>query len=290
MKIRLVLITVTFATTASSLMAVAESPEFSADVRPILSDHCFACHGPDEADRQADLRLDTADGLANVVEAGDVDASELIRRLESTDPEDQMPPPEFHKPLSAKQKSILKLWVQGGAKFQQHWAFATPDLSRNVAGESIDDFIDERARAAGLTLNGLADRRSLLRRVCLDLTGLPPTRQQVERFAADKSAEAYERLVDGLLQSPRYGEHMGRFWLDLVRYGDTHGLHLDNYREMWQYRDWVIAAFNQNMPMNQFITEQLAGDLLPNATRDQLIASGFNRLKRDDQRRRFDLR
>ena len=259
-------------------VSVAATPEFATDVRPILSDHCFACHGPDEKDREADLRLDTKDGLAAVVSAGDVDASELIRRLLSDDPYEQMPPPEYHKPLSKKQKSILKQWVAGGAEFQQHWAFVSPEGNKTLDSKSVDALIEKKLAAIGLQPNGQADRRSLLRRVCLDLTGLPPSHGQIETFLADESPGAYESLVDRLLQSPRYGEHMARFWLDLVRYGDTHGMHLDNYREMWLYRDWVIDAFNRNMPMDQFITQQLAGDLLPDATREQLIASGFNRL------------
>tara|TARA_R110002049_G_scaffold4601_5_gene32395 strand:+ start:552814 stop:556389 length:3576 start_codon:yes stop_codon:yes gene_type:complete len=280
---RLILVGAGFLLVGAAASAIASSPaesniDFSADVRPILSDHCFACHGPDEADRQAGLRLDTEDGLFGVVTAGDVDESDLLSRVMSADPDEQMPPPKFHKPLSQKQITVLKAWIAEGAEYQQHWAFVPPQADLHVGVDAIDTLIDKRIKAAGLDPNGIADRRSLIRRVCLDLTGLPPTRKQVAEFLADETPDAYENLVDRLLQSPRYGEHMGRYWLDLVRYGDTHGLHLDNYREMWPYRDWVIDAFNQNMPMDQFITEQLAGDLLPEATRDQLIASGFNRL------------
>ncbi|NND96934.1 MAG: DUF1553 domain-containing protein [Pirellulaceae bacterium] len=277
-------------------MSVTSSVDFSRDVRPILSDHCYACHGPDEAERQADLRLDTADGIASMIEPGDLTSSELADRIATTDPDRIMPPPRFHKPLSPQQQATLREWIASGATFEQHWSFSPPvqrkppslanSLSpiknvpavQSVASTPIDSFLLARIQQAGLTPNSMADRRTLLRRVCLDLLGLPPTREQVNEFLSDQSPDAYERLVDRLMQSPRFGEHMGRHWLDLVRYGDTHGLHLDNYREMWPYREWVINAFNQNMPFDQFITEQLAGDLLPGATDQQLIASGFNRL------------
>lgn len=263
-------------------LARSESPDFGRDVRPILSDHCFACHGPDEGQREADLRLDTPDGLFAVVEPSDLDASELIRRIVSTEPDEMMPPESFHKPLSPKQIKTLRQWVESGAEYQQHWAFvapAKPSVPDSFQGRSaIDYFIERAALEAGLTLTEIADRRTLLRRVCLDLTGLPPTREQLDEFLSDDSEDAYEKLVDRLLESHHYGEHVGRYWLDLVRYADTHGLHLDNYREMWPFRDWVIDAFNANMPFDQFISHQLAGDLLPDATDRERIASGFNRL------------
>ncbi|QEG00970.1 Planctomycete cytochrome C [Stieleria maiorica] len=254
------------------------APDFARDVRPILSDHCFACHGPDQHERQADLRLDTADGVASVIEAGAVDDSELIARLRSDDADMLMPPPEYNKPLSESQKQTLEAWVAAGAEFRGHWAFESP-VKADVppaATHPIDHFIDTKAIDKGLTLAGVADEAALLRRLCLDLTGLPPSRQQIEQLAEGKLD--VDRLIDELLASPAFGQHFGRYWLDLVRYADTHGLHLDNYREMWPYRDWVIDAFNQNMPFDQFITEQLAGDLLPDATLSQKIASGFNRL------------
>ncbi len=268
---------------ASAARAAEPVPNFSREVRPILSDHCFACHGPDEAQRMADLRLDSAEGLARVV-GGDAAGGELLARIESSSEDEMMPPPEFHKPLAAEQKQTLRRWLAAGGEFEQHWAFVPPAIPPQPVPDDvpglvpIDAWIEYRARQAGLKLNGPADRRTLLRRVCLDLTGLPPTRQQIDSFLRDDSPEAYERLVDQLLASPHFGEHQGRYWLDLVRYADTHGLHLDNYREMWPYRDWVIAAFNSNMPFDQFIVEQLAGDLLPDATPAQRIASGFNRL------------
>jgi hypothetical protein len=275
----------------------APAPDFNRQVRPILSDHCFACHGPDANERQADLRLDTADGLAGVVEAGNIDGSELIARIDAEDPDLLMPPAEFQKPLSNEQKQILRQWVDSGAEVQQHWAFVRPQADRkpsaaeddNESGVSeaatsqesaspIDHFINRGIEESGLQANGRADRSEILRRVCLDLTGLPPSREQIDSFLADPSSDAYGRLVDELLESPHFGEHFGRYWLDLVRYADTHGLHLDNYREMWPYRDWVIDAFNANMPFDQFITHQLAGDLIPDADESSKIASGFNRL------------
>ncbi len=265
----------------------AADVDFGRDIRPILSDHCFACHGPDEAERAADLRLDMAEGLASVVDVDDVDASELVRRVTSADKDEVMPPPGYLKPLSDDQKLKLKEWIQAGGTFESHWSFVPLPTSQDSDGhnrspssaaEKIDAFIDRRVVDAGLTMNEKADRRTLLRRVCLDLVGLPPTRAQIEEFENDTSPDAYSKLVDRLLQSPHFGQHVGRYWLDLVRYADTHGLHLDNYREMWPYRDWVINALNTNMPFDQFVRDQLAGDLLPDATDQDRIASGFNRL------------
>ncbi|WP_162275928.1 PSD1 and planctomycete cytochrome C domain-containing protein [Roseimaritima ulvae] len=249
--------------------------DFNQDVRPILSNHCFACHGPDEEKRDSGLRLDTQDGLFEVVTAGSLEDSELIARVLSEDEDTVMPPPRMHKPLSDAQQETLRQWVLQGAPYAAHWSFVPP---QRPAPTDIDAFINQRLAAAGLQANGPEDPRRLFRRLSFDLTGLPPTVEETERFAADPSDEAYEQAVDRMLASPRYGEHMARFWLDLVRYGDTHGLHLDNYREMWPYRDWVIRAFNDNKPFDQFSIEQLAGDLLPDPTQDQMIASGFNRL------------
>ena len=261
------------------------SPDFSKEIRPILSDHCFACHGPDEQTREADLRLDTAEGLASVIISGDASKSELLSRVNSKHADLLMPPPEFHKPLASAQRERLERWIESGAKIEQHWSFRTPvqpelpaHVSEDSSSAAIDYLINQRARTAGLELNPRAERRTLIRRVSLDLTGLPPTREQVAAFLADKSPNAYERVVDRLLGSAEFGRHVGRYWLDLVRYADTHGLHLDNYREMWPYRDWVIQAINDNMPFDEFMTQQLAGDLIPDATQSQKIASGFNRL------------
>lgn len=291
-----------FFVTSLGARGKAAEVDFSRDIRPILSNHCFACHGPDAQERQADLRLDVAEGLSSVVDTDDVDQSELLARIDASDPDVVMPPPEFHKPISDGQREKLRQWIAGGAEFQSHWAFAPPIAGQStqpaesplaeksparvvtpvqtdfqIAGH-IDAFINQAAIDAGLSTNERADGRTLLRRVCLDLTGLPPTRAQMESFDQDASPQAYENLVDELLRSPDFGQHVGRYWLDLVRYADTHGLHLDNYREMWPYRDWVIDAFNANLPFDEFITRQLAGDLLPDATDRDRIASGFNRL------------
>ncbi|MEO9934842.1 PSD1 and planctomycete cytochrome C domain-containing protein [Rhodopirellula bahusiensis] len=260
--------------------------DFGRDIRPILSDHCFACHGPDEHDRQAGVRLDSAEGIADVIDQDEWAASLLIERIATDDSDMIMPPEDFHKPLSPKQIELLNQWVSEGAAYASHWAFTAPrrhELPTDSSkADRIDRWIDVELQTLGLSAGGNADRRTLARRVALDLTGLPPTLDRVEAFAADPSPDAYENFVDELIATPEYGEHMARYWLDLVRYGDTHGLHLDNYREMWPYRDWVIEAFNTNMPFDQFITRQLAGDLLPETdeaeTLRNKIASGFNRL------------
>jgi hypothetical protein len=264
---------------------------FTREIRTVLSDHCFACHGPDDKQRKAGLRLDTKDGVRAKLKSGEPvivpgkpDESELIFRLETDDPELKMPPKKFGKQLTAPQIEALRRWVEQGAAWTTHWAFEPPRKTdpppiKNKAWERnpIDRFILARLESEGLRPSPEADHITEVRRVYFDLTGLPPTPQEVDAFLAAPSDKAYEKLVDRLLDSPRYGEHMARFWLDAARYGDTHGLHLDNYREIWPYRDWVIKAFNTNKPFDEFIVEQLAGDLLPNATVDQLIATGYNR-------------
>jgi Protein of unknown function (DUF1553)/Protein of unknown function (DUF1549)/Planctomycete cytochrome C len=264
---------------------------FARDVRPILSDHCFACHGPDDKARKAGLRLDTKEGAFARLKSGGLtiapgkpDESELVFRIESDDSELRMPPKKSGKPLTAGQVGLLRQWVEEGGTWSTHWSFNAPQKpglpSVNNSGwpiNEIDRFILARLEAEGLSPSSSASKTTLIRRVTLDLTGLPPTLREVDAFRADPSQEAYEKVVDRLLDAPRYGEHMARFWLDASRYGDTHGLHLDNYREAWPYRDWVIHAFNANKPFNRFIVEQLAGDLLPNATPDQIIATGYNR-------------
>ena len=269
---------ITFAESATHV-----PPDFRREIRPILSDHCFACHGPDANDRQADLRLDTPDGLTSIISPKNADRDFILDRIHSDEIDSVMPPPEFQKPLSSEQKQLLTSWIQAGAKIEQPWAFQTPQLPSlpneiHSANEVIDHFIQKSILQKGLTQNGQATPSELLRRVCLDITGLPPSRAQIEKFLGDPSRDAYESLVDELLASPHFGEHFGRYWLDLVRYGDTHGLHLDNYREMWPYRDWVINAFNRNLPFDEFITQQLAGDLIADLGQEGLIASGFNRL------------
>ena len=275
-----------------------ETPlSFNRDVRPILSDLCFQCHGPDSQQRQAGLRLD--DPAVAVAElesgqralvAGDLQASELIRRVTATDADLIMPPPETGKQVTPEQLKILRQWISSGAEYEPHWAFvmpqkvkvpASPFATQNGAsGEpvaAIDAFIHQRLQQQGMAPSAAADKESLIRRVTLDLTGLPPTAAEVAEFLADTDAAAWETLIDRLLASPRFGEHLGRYWLDVARYGDTHGLHLDNERSLWKYREWVIEAFNSNMPFDQFLTEQLAGDLLPEPTIAQQVATGFNR-------------
>ena len=269
----------------------AKSPlDFDRDIKPILSDHCFQCHGPDGGSREAELRLDQRDSVFSqrddfwIVLPGKPDESELVARIESRDPDLRMPPPESDEELSADQIELLRRWVSGGAPWKEHWSFipaAKPRLPNTqfqgwVANE-IDYFIAQGLEAAGLRPEPRADRRTLIRRLSLDLTGLPPTGEQVQEFLNDKSDDAYELLVDTLLASPHYGERMTVAWLDQARYADTNGFSIDGGRHMWLWRDWVIDAYNQNMPFDQFLLEQLAGDLLPSATADQKVATGFNR-------------
>jgi hypothetical protein len=264
-----------------------ETVEFNRDIRPILADTCFKCHGKDAKDRKADLRLDTREGATAKLDedrfaivSGSSAMSEVWKRITTSDADDLMPPPKSGKTLNARQKALIRKWIDQGAGYQGHWAFlppVRPAVPPARGRNEVDAFLQARLEAEGLKPSPEADRRTLARRLTLDLTGLPPTPEEVEAFVADASADSYERLVDRLLASPRYGEHMARYWLDLARYGDTHGLHLDNYREIWPYRDWVIRAFNRNLPFDRFVVEQLAGDLLPDATLDQQVASGFNR-------------
>ncbi|MDZ4289821.1 MAG: PSD1 and planctomycete cytochrome C domain-containing protein [Prosthecobacter sp.] len=271
--------------------SAATKLDFNRDIRPILSDNCFACHGLDAKKRKADLRLDTPAGALAVndgvpaVKPGDVAASALIQRIISTDPDEVMPPPESHKKITATQLETLKRWIAEGAGYKKHWAFEPPVKTPPPAIRTpeipirnpIDAFIQARVLQEGLMPAPEASKESLIRRVTLDLTGLPPTLAEIDAFLADTTPDAYERVVSRLLKSQHYGEHMARYWLDSARYADTHGLHLDNERSMWPYRDWVVRAFNDNLTYDQFTVWQLAGDLLPNATVDQRIASGFNR-------------
>jgi Protein of unknown function (DUF1553)/Protein of unknown function (DUF1549)/Concanavalin A-like lectin/glucanases superfamily/Planctomycete cytochrome C len=260
--------------------------EFNRDIRPILRETCFRCHGPDSGSRKADLRLDKRDDAikAGAIKPGNLDESEMIARIFSNDPEEIMPPPAVRKPLSAAQKELIKTWVASGAEYQPHWSFIAPRKVEPPAVKDskwvrnpIDQFLLAKMEEKGMKPGPEADRRTLARRLSLDLTGLPPTPSVVDGFVNDPAPDAYERYVDRLLDSPAYGEHQARYWLDAARYADTHGIHIDNYREIWVYRDWVIKAFNANQPFDQFTIEQLAGDLLPNRTLDQQIASGFNR-------------
>ncbi len=276
---------------AASGLAAGEKVDFSRDISPILSDNCYACHGPDAAHRKAGLRFDLKESaLAQLksdnyaIVPGDLDKSELIARILTKDEDDIMPPIDSGKQLTEAQIDLLKRWIVQGAEWKSHWSFIKPERpslpevkDARWPRNPVDHFILARLEKEKLGTSPEADKVTLIRRVTFDLTGLPPTPAEVDAFLADHRSDAYERVVDRLLQSPRYGEHMARYWLDAARYGDTHGLHLDNERSMWPYRDWVVGAFNRNLPFDQFTIEQLAGDLLPNPTRDQKVASGFNR-------------
>jgi hypothetical protein len=270
--------------------ATAGDISFNRDVRPILSEYCFACHGLDAKQRKADLRLDIPESAyaerdgGFAVRPGDVAQSDLWQRINSDDPLEMMPPPATKKKLTAAQKETIRQWINQGAPYQKHWAFevpvkpAVPTATQEAwTRNPIDRFILARLEKEGLAPQPEARRSTLIRRAAFALTGLPPTIQEVAQFEADSSPGAFENMVDRYLKSPRYGEEMARHWLDVARYADTHGLHLDNERTMWAYRDWVIEAFNRNKPFDAFTVEQLAGDLLPHPTRDQLVATGFNR-------------
>ncbi|MEZ6059880.1 MAG: DUF1553 domain-containing protein [Planctomycetaceae bacterium] len=267
---------------------------FNRDVRPILSDRCFQCHGPNEHDRQADLRLDRSDGTdgahrtidgTQAIKPGSIEDSALWQRITS-DGEDVMPPPDSNKkPLTDAEKTTIRRWIEQGAEYVDFWSFVPPRVPQypDVRDDRwnqhpIDRLVMHRLEEEGLQPKPTVDRRTLIRRLSLDLTGLPPTRNEIAEFLADESADAYERLVDHLLAKPQYGEHMAKYWLDLVRFADTNGIHHDHYRDLTPYRDWVIRAFNQNLHYDDFVKFQLAGDLYSEPTRDQLIASGFHRL------------
>jgi hypothetical protein len=267
--------------------------DFSFQIRPLLSDRCFRCHGPDASKRKAKLRLDTREGAFKeiedgwaIVKPGDPGKSELIRRINSDFEDDVMPPPESHLALSEAEKALLKRWVAEGADYKPHWslipvhAVTVPKDLDPAPGNQIDVFVRERLRREGLRPASQASPEILLRRLALNLTGLPPTPAEIDAFLADRSLNAYARAVDRYLSSPAYGERMAMDWLDLARYADTYGYQADVDRDMSPYRDWVIRAFNQNLPYDQFLHWQLAGDLLPNATREQRIATAFNRLHR----------
>jgi Protein of unknown function (DUF1553)/Protein of unknown function (DUF1549)/Concanavalin A-like lectin/glucanases superfamily/Planctomycete cytochrome C len=266
--------------------ATAGKLEYNRDVRPILADNCFACHGPDSAARKADLRLDQRDAAikAEAITPGKPEKSTLIARINTADKAELMPPHKTNKTLTAAQKETLKQWIAEGAEYQAHWSFIPPTRPALPAVKNegwvrnpIDRFILAKLEAAGLTPAPEADRRTLARRLALDLTGLPPDPKDVDAFVADKDANYYEKYVEKLMSLPTWGEHRGRYWLDAARYADSHGIHFDNYREIWAYREEVIRAFNANQPFDKFTIEQLAGDLLPKPTLDQQLASGFNR-------------
>ncbi|MFN5797253.1 MAG: DUF1549 domain-containing protein, partial [Planctomyces sp.] len=265
----------------------AQQLSFNRDIRPLLSDNCFQCHGPDAAKRQGGLRLDVSEAAIRggdsgpAVVPGKPEDSLLIQRIHSTDPELQMPPPESGRALTSAQKQVLQQWISSGAEYQPHWAFVPVQRPAVPAEEPpcgpLDAFLRQRQKMAGLQHAPEADRATLLRRVTLDLTGLPPTPQELDAFLADQSPQAWENVVDRLLQSPRYGERMAQQWLDFARYADSNGFQVDSSRQMWVWRDWVVDAFNSNQPFDQFTIEQLAGDLLDQPTQEQIIATGFNR-------------
>jgi uncharacterized protein DUF1553/uncharacterized protein DUF1549/cytochrome c len=280
--------------------------DFNRDIRPILSDTCFACHGPDEAKRKSGVRFDQRDSAVKPAKSGEIaivpgkpEESAMIKRLTTSDPDELMPPPQSNKKIAPEQIETIRRWIAEGAEYRGHWAFVKPErpaapkisaqfsvLSAQSGGAKtehllstnpIDAFILDRLAKEKLTPSPEADRATLIRRVSLDLTGIPPAPAEVDAFLADKSPSAFEKVVDRLLASPRYGERMAIQWLDFARYADSNGFQSDTQRQMWHWRDWVINAFNKNMPFDQFTIEQLAGDLLPNPTRDQIIATGFNR-------------
>lgn len=269
------------------LEKLPEKVDYNYHVKPILSDRCYQCHGPDEKTRKAGLRLDIEKIAFSKLESGsrafskgNLNGSESIHRILSTDPEIQMPPPESNLSLNPKEKAILIQWVDQGAEWKEHWSFIPPQKnSTQVSEESnlIDHYIAEKHRENGLAFSDATSKETLVRRLYFDLTGLPPTVEQLDAFLKNPSENAYSNLVDQLLQTDAYAERMAIDWMDLSRYADSHGLHADGLRTMWPWRDWVIQAFKDNMPYDQFVTWQLAGDLFPNATREQKLATAFNR-------------
>ncbi len=289
----LVVFLVGFASLGNVVAAAAEplgEVRFNRDIRPILAEACFHCHGPDPASRKAKMRFDREEDFfvkredGFVVVKGKPLESLLYQRITTTDQDDVMPPPDAHVQLQPAQKDMLRRWIEQGASWQKHWSFNAPErpvepkvVTPKWARNPIDGFVLAGIEAAKLQPAPEADRPTLARRLSLDLTGLPPTWEQVDAFVADKRPDAYEKLVDQFMASPHYGEHRARYWLDAARYADTNGMHFDNYREIWPYRDWVIKAFNTNQKFDQFTIEQIAGDLLPNPTIAQKVATGFHR-------------
>lgn len=272
--------------------AAEEALNFNRDIRPILSDRCFHCHGPDEHERKANLRLDLAGGEDGAyrdhrgsiaIKPGSPDESEVWHRINTDDEDEIMPPPGAHKKtLTGSEKERIRKWIEQGAVYESFWAFVPPFpvevKNEEWSEQPIDRYVMRRLEEEGLSPKGRADRRTMIRRLALDLTGLPPTREEIRQFIDDREADAYERLVDRYLARPQYGEHMAKYWLDLVRFADSNGIHHDHFRDQSPYRDWVIRAFNENLSYDQFITWQLAGDLFEKPTTDQLVASGFHRL------------
>ena len=277
----------------NSIALSLDSVDYNIHIRPILSDRCFKCHGPDANQRKSNLRLDTREGAlaalkdnqnAHVIVPGDADQSEVFLRVSSSDTSIQMPPPNSNLSLTKNEIDLIEKWIEQGAKYKPHWSFIPPAQAQlpKVENEEwpsneIDHFILTRIEAVGLKPNEPADRERLLKRASLDITGLPPSIEMQNRFLADGSDNAFEKMVDELLAQPQYGERMAVYWMDVARYADSHGYQDDGLRTMWPWRDWVIHAFNKNYPYDQFVTWQLAGDQLPNPTKEQLLATGFNR-------------
>ena len=267
--------------------------DFNFDVKPILSDKCYTCHGPDDKARKANLRLDTENGFYKalednpnhfVIDKNNLVESEILKRISSKNSVYKMPPPESNLDLSEREKEILKKWVLQGGKWDKHWAYIKPELPivpevKNISWTTneIDYFILRKLESKGMSPSKIEEKEILLRRVYFDIIGLPPSVSDIDNFISDKSPNAYEKIIDKLLESEAYGERMASIWMDLSRYGDSHGYQDDQERIMWPWRDWVIHAYNSNMPYDEFITWQMAGDMLPNATKEQILASGFNR-------------
>ncbi len=257
---------------------------FNRDIRPILSENCFLCHGQDPEHRGGELRLDireeaiaVREGIAAII-PGDPENSEIIKRILSKDPDMKMPPPDAHMPdLTSAQIATLEKWIKEGAEYQPHWSFVTPLKTGSPTINPVDHFINKRLTEAGLVAAPLADDQTLVRRLFLDLTGLPPSPQDISTYLDDKSPDRWEKLINRLMESPHFAERISLPWLDGARYSDTHGYSIDDHRDMWGWRDWVIHAFQKNQPYDQFVREQIAGDLIPNATPDQIAATGFLR-------------
>ena len=271
---------------------VPETIDFNFHVNPILSDKCFACHGPDDKQRKANLRLDTKEGLyqmtedliKRVIDLDNLEESEMIRRIFHENKSIVMPPPESNLSLSEYEKNILKKWILQGAEWKKHWSFIKPEKpeipqiqNNQWVKNEIDIFIAKNIENQNLEFSKMESKEILLRRLYFDIVGLPPSLDDIDQFLNDKSQNAFEKVVDKLLDSENYGERMASIWMDIARYGDSHGYQDDTERTMWPWRDWVIHAYNKNLPYDEFITWQLAGDLIPNATKEQIIATGFNR-------------
>ena len=275
-------------TAGTASAATPAKIDFNRDIRPILSENCYTCHGPDAAKLKSNLRFDLKESALGKAKSGEIavvpgapEKSEMIRRLTTTDPDDVMPPAKEDKALKPQQVELLKRWIKEGAVWAGHWAFepitkpAAPKAARSTA--PIDAFVQARLKTEKLKPAPEEDKARLIRRASLDLTGLPPSIQEVDDFVKDRSPKAFEKVVDRLLASPHFGERLALPWLDLARYGDTSGYHNDSLRDMWLWREWVIKSFNANMPFSEFTVAQLAGDLLPQATVQQQVASGFHR-------------